>query len=203
MSMICSSRLRLTVVSIIEMALAIVLSSIFGASAWADTCPGHPQAIDILRSRLKADQERIRNLGIGITASQLQDATEMGEEGRKKAMLAAALSLINGFLMAPDAALQTQSIADYELKNGIGSIGTGQANSLIARIRAERGPKEALIPLIRALSQISDKTSRLEYLGKLSQAASALKSTAELGASDNSLEEVEALFGIAAALAGT
>lgn len=118
----------------------------------------------------------------------LEDLETNAKEGKKKAILAATLSVLDGFLSVPEAALGTKSIAEYKLKNGLGSIGTGQANTIIKKIRAQGGPKQALIPLIRKLSEISDKTATLEYLALLSKAASVLKSVAELGASDNSLD---------------
>lgn len=166
-----------------------------------DPCPAQQQAMEFLRARIKSDQQAIKRLGFGITANDLQEATDVAEQGRKEAILAAALSLLDGFLNTPEAALEKQTIAGYQLKNGLGSIGTGQANLMIGRIRAEGGVKEALIPALRNLSHISQKTSKLEYLKELSDVASALKSTAELGAGENSLEEAEALFGLAAAIA--
>src|SRR5882724_6621844 len=111
------SCISLAVHAIRKIVAATALIGALGTSAWAGPCPGQQQAIEILRSRIKADQDNIRRLNIGITASQLQDAVDMSEEGRKKAILAAALSLVDGFLMAPEAALGEQSIADYELKN--------------------------------------------------------------------------------------
>lgn len=194
-----------------EVRSIIVFCFLLEVSAWggtcpgqqeADACPGRQQAIEILRSRIRADQERIKDLNIGITSSQLDDAVEMSEEGYKKALIATALALVDGILMAPDAALGKQSVAEFRLKNGLGSIGTGPRNAIIGRIRAEGGVKQALIPAIRKLGSISGKTSQLEYLRLLSQAASSLKSVAELGAADNSLEETEALFALAAAIAG-
>lgn len=188
--------------------LTVGMTPILGLDAKSETaahppqCPGQQQTIELLQSRIKSDLESIQKLGMGITAADLEDATNVAESGRKAAMLKAALSLMDGFLMAPEAALGKQSVAEYQLRNGLGSIGTGQANALIARLKAQGGAKQALIPLIRELSQVTDKTSQLQYLERLSRAASSLKSTAELGASENSLEEAEALFGMAAAIAG-
>jgi len=178
-----------------------VVSCPLEASARTAPCPAQQQAMELLRSRIKSDQDAIKGLSIGITQRELDDAADVAESGRKEAILAAALSLLEGFLHTPEATLETKTIAGYKLKNGLGSIGTGQANVMIGRIRAQGGVKEALIPLLRKLSQISEKTSKLEYLKALSGAASALKSTAELGAGENSLEEAEALFGLAAAIA--
>lgn len=175
---------------------------ILGLSATSAQDCAKQASIDTFRAQIKADQDSIRKLGLGITTRDLEDASDIAEEGRKKAMLAAALSLIDGFLNAPEGALGTKSIANYQLKNGLGSLGTGQVNALIGRIRAQGGVKQALIPAIRKLSQISGKTSSLEYLNALSRAVKTLKSTAELGDSENSLEEAEALFGLAAAVAG-
>ncbi len=193
-------RSGLVAVTVVAVVLAL-LSYPLEASAGTDPCPAQLQAMELLRSRIKSDQDAIKRLNIGITQRELDDAADIAESGRKAAMLAAALSLLDGFLNTPEAALETKTIAGYKLKNGLGSIGTGQANVLIGRIRAQGGVKEALIPLLRELSQISEKTSKFEYLRALSRAASALKSTADLGAGENSLEEAEALFGLAAAIA--
>jgi len=164
-----------------------------------------PGRIDVLRAKVTGDQQSIRRLGVGITVQDLNDATKTAEEGRKEAILAAALSLVDGFLTAPEAALGTKSIAGYRLRNGLGSLGTGQANALIGKL--EGGVKANLIPAIRKLSQLGDKTSTLEYLDALSRVASTLKATVELETARTSpdtasLKQAEALFGLAAAIAG-
>jgi hypothetical protein len=153
-------------------------------------------------AKVKQDISSLRMLRAGITSQDLDDAVNQSEEGRKQAVLSTISALMDGALNATDASLGTKSIAGHHLKNGLGSIGTGQANTLIGLIRDEGGVKQALIPLLRSLSQMNEKTASLEYLDLLSRAASGIKSTAELGASENTLEETEALFGLAAAIAG-
>src|SRR5258706_15798988 len=112
-------RSGLLTASIVVAASLSVLSCPFETFAGTDPCPAQQQAMDLLRARIKSDQEAIKNLGMGITANDLQEATDVAENGRKAAMLAAALSLLDGFLNAPEAALETKIIAGYKLKNGL------------------------------------------------------------------------------------
>jgi len=168
----------------------------------AQDCSTQRASLANAEAKVKQDVNSIRMLKAGITSQDLEDAVNQSEEGRKQAILGAISALLDGALSTPDAALNTNSISGYRLKNGLGSIGTGQATKLIGMIRNESGAKQALIPVLRSLSQMSGKTETLEYLDLLSRAASSLKSTAELGAPGNTLEESEALFGLAAAIVG-
>ena len=188
--------------TIVRISFFLLVWSATLEALWAQGCSGQQASIELSRSKVKADQDSIRKLGLGITDRDLEEAASVAEEQRKKAVLAAALSLVDGALSAPESALTNQSIADYKLKNGLGSLGTGQANSLIGKIRAEGGVKQALIPAIQRLSSISDKASKLEYLEALTGAASRLKAAAELELDQNSLDEASALFGLAAAIVG-
>jgi hypothetical protein len=97
-------------------------------------------------------------------------------------------------------------IAGFHLPNGIGSLGTGQANTIIGRLQRSGASNticgQATIGAIRALSGVSDKIGTVEYLNALSKVASSLKDVAELGASDDTLENSASLFQLVADLAG-
>lgn len=183
--------------------LAIWGIALFSSNARAAIdCSSQQNQVASLNATLRRDQDSMKQLGLNINADMFDDASKIAEEGRKQAMLAASLSLVTGFLNSSEASLGTKSIAGYQLKNGLGSLGTGQTNAIIGTIRAKGGAKLALIPALRTLSGMSDKTATLEYLSVLSRVASNLKATIELGADENSTAEAEALFGIASAIAG-
>jgi hypothetical protein len=143
-------------------AVSTLLAATGGTSA--QDCSTQQATVAGLQSKIKADQDSIRKLNLGITASSLQEAVDAEEKGVKDALKASALALLDGVLSAPDGALGTKSIAGYQLKNGLGSIGPGQANTMIGMIETQGGVTQALIPAIRTLSQIGNKTSTLESL---------------------------------------
>src|SRR5229473_8188256 len=105
-------RCGLVALMVVVVVLA-VLSYPVEASARTEPCPAQQQAMELLRSRIKSDQDAIKGLSIGITQRELDDAADIAESGRKEAMLAAALSLLDAFLNSPEAAFETKTIAGY------------------------------------------------------------------------------------------
>jgi hypothetical protein len=176
----------------------------------ADNCDAQQKAIDSLRVRIKADQNAIRQLNPGLSATELSnwaDATEAERQAILKKSIESGIStLADGLLSAPENALEPMDIAGYHLPNGIGSLGTGQANTIIGRLQRSGASNtlysKAVIGSLRELRRISGKTGSLEYLKVLSKVGSALKDTAEMGASDETVGSAAAFFQLVADLAG-
>jgi len=177
----------------------------FNAQTAALTCGGTQAQIRSFQAKITADEDAIRRQGAGLTARDLNDFTSVADEERdrilQESLQSAISTLLNGLLAAPERLQKPTMVAGYNLPNGIGSIGAGQANALVGKIRGQGGLKQALIPAIQQLAQMNDKRGTLEYVEQLSRVAGLLKSTAEVGAAENSIEETEAMFGLAVAIA--
>jgi len=183
----------------------LLMFLVCGGLIQAQTCPGGSSSVQALQTRVAADQESIKRLGTGLTATDLNDWANAAQAQReqivKRSMQSAISSLLDYALSAPGNALKPTEIAGYQLPNGIGSIGTGQRNAIVARLRAQGGVEQALIPALDTLSQMSDKRGSLEYMEQLSNVASLLKSTAEMGGAESTIDQTEALFGLVANVA--
>jgi hypothetical protein len=195
-----------------HLTIVLLMWLLSGSSTlWAQNCSAQTATVASLRSKINADQDGIRRLNPGLTADELNRWADAAEEERQRILkdtLEASISTFADWLLsAPENALKPMDIAGYHLPNGIGSLGTGQANAVIGRLKSLGVNSNTvlgttLLGAIRDLSQISGKTKSLEYLGALSKVASTLKDTAEMGASDESTESAAAFLQLVADLAG-
>lgn len=178
---------------------------LFASAVTAQTCSGGAGTIQALQARITADQESIKRLGAGLSSADLEEWANAAEKQREEIVnrsLKAAISNLADYVLAlPENAQDPMSIGGYKLPNGLGSIGTGQRNAIVARLRQQGGINQALIPAIDALSKISDKRGSLEYMEQLANVAGILKQTAEMGAEDTTVGQTEAAFELAATLA--
>lgn len=192
----------------------ILASALLGFLPWgrilANDCSDQLKAIDALRVKIQTDQNAIRRLNAGLAADELNNWADASEEERRKILkntLTTGIStLADGLLSAPENALKPMDIAGYHLPNGIGSLGTGQANAIIGRLQSQGVANtrygEALVSAVRKLSQTSNKIGSVEYVKALSTVASGLKDAAEMGASDETVDSAAAFFQLVADLAG-
>ncbi len=169
-------------------------------------CATAQNAVDLLRSRVEADQDRIRGLDMGVAADELNSfANAAGEERHQIVVqsLKSGVSALAGEIQsAPENALKPMDIAGYHLPNGIGSLGTGQAKAIVGRLRSQGVDSPVVFEALQTLSRISGKAGTLEFTNVLSEVASKLKGTAEMGSSEDSVENTAALFQLAADLTG-
>jgi hypothetical protein len=131
---------------------------------FTQNCANKKLATQAAAANLRRDERAIQQLRVGLSAAELEGAAELSQEEKQKAILSTISVLMDGILSIPDAATANQTIAGYQLKNGLASIGTGQAEALIGRIEEAGGANRALIPAIRKLRTYTGKSETLEYL---------------------------------------
>lgn len=176
----------------------------------ATTCDQSPQ-LRIARMNLKNDQDALRKLRPGSSSIDLEQWATDSEEKRSKvlrdAFKNAASALLDGLLDAPKSVLEPMNIAGYDLPNGLASIGTGQANAIIGRLRSqgitEATPQGRLfMNAIRRVGSISGKRGTLEHADDWAHVFKDLKAAAELEDADDPSDSIAAVFQLAAAAAG-
>jgi len=162
--------------------------------------------VDLLRSRVEADQKRIEGLDSGVTAEDLNSFLTTTDEERHHILIqrlkVAVGTLAQGILSTPENALKPMDIAEYHLPNGIGSLKSGQAKAIISRLRSHGVDSPAIFKAVQNLSRVSGKEGTLEFTSVLSEIVSNLKRTEEMDSSEDSVENTAALFQLAADLAG-
>ncbi|HXJ94030.1 MAG TPA: hypothetical protein VMT20_14365 [Terriglobia bacterium] len=197
--------------------LLVVLSLLCPLGALAsDQCSGQQGSVETLRSAIRVDENRIRELNTGLTADELQNWGEASERERQqilvKSLTDAAMTLWGGILdqgsdLYKTAALKPMDIFGYHLPNGIASLGPGPANGITGALE-ERGVTPvtplgaALITSIRQAGLMRDKAKAIQLL---SQVPSTLVDTGQMGDSLKSQEYVDAAgaaFQVAADIAG-
>ncbi len=175
---------------------------------WADDCASERQSVTSVRSVAKADLDSIRRLKVGLTVEDLNDWAETTDD-KRSAILKRSLLMAGAHLMtfvsdgAAEAATKPMAIAGYPLPNGLASLGTGQANTIIGTLQrsgaAESVSGKALVTAIRMLSQAREKKKLIEILPDIS---ALLTAGFEAQASESFSETAGIAFQLAADLAG-
>lgn len=196
--------------------LSVLVLALLSAESivWAQDCSDRERTVKRLRASIKADQDSIQRLNPMLTADELKswaDATEWERQDILKTSLGSAIStLVDGLadkvISAPENALKPMDIAGYHLPNGIGSLGTGQANAIIGILR-RKGLNQTIkgkiiVSSIRELSSVSKKKGTLQFINQLAKTAKVLKGASEVQNSDDSVETMGALLQLVADLAG-
>ncbi len=169
-------------------------------------CVTAQRTVDLLRSRVEADQDRIQRLDSGVTADDLKSFAATADEERDDILVhnlkVGVSTLAQGILSVPENALKPMDIAGYHLPKGIGSLKTGQAEAIISRLRSHGVNSPVIFEALQNLSRVSGKAGTPEFTNVLSEVVSVLKGTAEMDSIEDSVENTGALFQLVAALAG-
>jgi hypothetical protein len=156
-------------------------------------CAAKQQALTSAKSRVKADQNSIRQLKAGATASDLEKWANAAEEERREVLKDSIVNsmgiIADGLMTSTDAAkdaLKPMNISGVYLPHGVGSLGTGQANLIIGRLQrlGSASPQvQTLIDNVRVLSSFQNKTETLEFAAKVHDIASVYKESTDFATS--------------------
>jgi hypothetical protein len=104
-------------------------------------CATAQRTVDLLRSRVEADQDRIQRLDSGLTAEDLHSFATATDQERHRILIqrlkVAVGTLAQGILSASENAVKPMDIGGYHLSKGIGSLRSGQAEAIINRLRSQ------------------------------------------------------------------
>jgi hypothetical protein len=196
-------------------ALIILSVSLLYPLAAADDCASLQAAVDALRARIKTDQTSIlqNKIATKLTADELDRWTQATAEEQRKIFIKR-LADIGGTLLGEMIALSSEQlkanllkptvIAGYPLPNGVGSLGTGQANAIIGALQSRGVNSNSPIGavLIRCIRQVSFIQNKTQAINILSDLPSVLKSTADVTNSDSAATAAAAAFQLLADCAG-
>jgi hypothetical protein len=177
----------------IRTAFQILIAVIFSCppliAAPGTDCVAKQQALTYAKSRVKADQNSIRKLNAGATASDLEKWANAADEERREVLkdsIVNSMGILAGglenFTEPARDALKPTNIAGVYLPHGVGSLGTGQANLIIGRLQrlGSTSPQvQTLIDNVRVLSSFQNKTETLEFAAKVHDIASAYNESAD------------------------
>jgi hypothetical protein len=169
--------------------IVLILSSPSLMAMPGDDCAAKQQALTSAKSRVKADQNSIRKLNAGATASDLEKWANAADEERREVLKDSIVNsmgiVADGLLTSTDAArsaLKPMNISGVYLPHGVGSLGTGQANLIIGRLQglgSTSSQVQTLIENVRVLSTFQNKTETLEFAAKVHDIASAYKESTD------------------------
>lgn len=189
-------------VKLLRVTVPVIILSGYGYSQ----CAVQQNAVTAAKAKINTDTRSLRQQRLGFTATDLEKWTNAADEEKAEIVKESLTSAISNFadylLSTPKNLSQPMDIFGYHLPNGLGSLGTGQANTVIGRLRSNGITSPQLEQAIRALVPLQNKVGTLEYSAALGTVASSLKSTAEMETSNSNVDSVAALFGLAATLAG-
>lgn len=153
--------------------IALLISSTL--SIWAQ-CTRQKNAVADLQSQVQADEDRIRRVNPALQAGELESWAKASEKEKEKIVtdsLNEAKDNFAGYVLghvtdvAKTSALSPMEIAGVNLPYGIGSLGTGQANTIIRNLN-ELGISidTPLISAIRRASETPNKKAAIEILAR-------------------------------------
>ena len=174
-----------------QVLIVVILSCPSLMAAPGTDCVAKQQALTSAKSRIKADQNSIRQLNAGATASDLEKWANAADEERREVVkdsIVNSLGIVaDGLMVSTDAAkdaVKPMNIVGIYLPHGVGSLGTGQANLIIGRLQrlGSTSPQvQTLIDNVRVLSSFQNKTETLEFAAKVHGIASAYKEGTDFG----------------------
>lgn len=189
----------------------------------AQSCTVQQSTVSTAQQQVQRDEEAIRAVNPGLQTVSLQDWAKAAKNEKHDILVESlkdgALTLISGGVDKATEELQTYAlqpmdIAGYHLPNGIGSLGTGQANAIIRNLAQEGVTTDTfagnvLISAIRQAGRSPSKKAAIDILRRGVNAVAdagadqALHSSKPAGSLDEQAVSAAGLaFQLAADLAG-